>query len=370
MSSMRRAGVTISVLFLLVVLTLFLALPALSAPFTGGRADVLSQVTPRPTWDIRTPGPPGGGGDGVPSKPLGASLHGTVINWAFRNEPKSRVRLDGGGWSLEALSDDNGFFGFNDLGQGVGVLNPLLVESGGLLPMTRDVAVPLVPPGDLVVNLGLYSGHKPPENLPVSHTMMVEPAVTTPGSMAVYTVRVKNDRPDPISQVMVTDYLPKGLYFVKGSASRGEVSSHGDLVVADIGQMEAGGEVVVTIEMQVSSGATEGTVIENRASLIYAESVAIQAVASLTVESKPPAPSSSSRKEEVATPTVDDPPRSQSTPTSEAEEESAVTKTATVVAYSPGSSDERLPTTGFGLPLAGGVILALLVLLFRKIRAA
>ncbi len=269
---------------------------------------------------------------------------------------------------MEALSDDNGFFGFNDLGEGIGVLNPVLVEGSGLLPMTKDVVVLLVPPRRLVVNLGLYSGHRPTTNLPADHAMTVEPAVTAPGSIVVYTVRVKNERPGSISQVMVTDYLPRELYFVKGSTSQGELSSQGRLVTADIGRMEVGDEVVVTIEVQVSGGAIEGTTIENRASLIYAESVALQAVAPLSVEGKPLSPSSSSRGQRTATPTVENAPRAKSTPPSEAEEKSAVTQTATVVAHRAESPGRRLPVTGVGLPLVGGMVLALLVLLFRKIR--
>jgi uncharacterized repeat protein (TIGR01451 family) len=268
-----------------------------------------------------------------------------VVNWNYHNEPHAKVILRGGGWDLETISDDNGYYYFKGLGTDNVFLNLALPEGSDLTPMTTDLALQTKGSGQLIINLGLYSSPTAP-TLPIEMSMSVEPEVARPGSVVVYTIQATNRLPHGISQVLVTDYLPTGLVPVEATVSHSTVEILDNLIIADIGEMAVEDTAVVIIEARVEDNVTPGTVIQNRASFIYAESVAVQALASLTIGGARP-----TAKPATETPTVMETPAVIETP--------AVTTTP----ESPGD----LPVTGFGLPIAG-FLFALLVLIARLLR--
>jgi uncharacterized repeat protein (TIGR01451 family) len=327
------------------VITFFVAI-SLSLLWLTPPADAGPALQPpRPTLPS---GPPGGepeGEDGEPGRPPGTTIHGLVVNWGYQNEPYVKVRLRGGGWDLETTSDDNGYYSFQGLGEGIAFLRPILPEGSALKPMTTDLALRPKGGGQLVVNLGLYTGPAAP-TLPVEMSMSVEPEVAGPGSVVVYTIRATNRLDHGISQVLVTDYLPTGLVPVEATVSHSTVEMWDNLVIADIGEMAVGDTAVVIIKARIEDNVLPGTVIQNRASFIYAESVAVQAMASLTIGgARPIAKPAAETPTAVATPTVIE------------------TLTVTTTPEPPGD----LPVTGFGLPIAG-LLFALSILIARRLR--
>jgi len=133
--------------------------------------------------------------------------------------------------------------------------------------------------------------------------------------------------------------------------------------MADIGEMAVRDTAVVIIEARVEDNLAPGMVVENRASFIYAESVAVQAMAPLTIGGAGPTGTPAAETLAVAAlPTVE-------TPTAAATVAEAETPTIVVtptVIATPEAPD-GLPVTGFSLPIAG-VLFALLVLLARLLR--
>ncbi|MGQ9626705.1 MAG: hypothetical protein ACUVV0_07355 [Anaerolineae bacterium] len=318
-----------------------LNLPAFSA--TPTPEGPLMAITPRPTWE---PYIPGGRGEGEekPGNPPGGSVRGTIINWGFRNEPRLPIKLSGGDWALETLSDDNGFYIFNNLGAGVALLNPLLSEASGLRSMITDLAIPLDFNRHLVVNLGVYGGPDAPKVLPVELTKTVEPQEASPGSNVLYKIRAVNRLPTYISHVLFTDYLPEGLYLLEATSNRSKVDVRDRLVAVDIGELEPGGEALITIRARLSPEMLDGAVIINRSSLIYEESVAVQAEAELKI-----------KKQVLAL--------APSTP-------AAATPTSPTPAAATLSPPSELPITGFSIPtpILGGMALAALAFLVRALR--
>ncbi len=308
-----------------------------------------------------------------------------MVNWNYHNEPRARVSLRGGGWTLETSSDDNGYYYFKGLGIDNVFLNLALPEDSGLTPITTDLALRTKGTGQIVVNLGFYPAEPAtPASLPVDISMSVKPESAGQGDTVLYTIHITNRLPHGISQVLVTDCLPEGLIPVRATFLRTTPTSvslltgtpllgpsavipgpltptptplppateiWGNLVIAEIGEMGAGETAVVIIEAGVKPDVAPGTVIQNRASCIYAESVAVQARVPLAIGGvgpmrMPTAPTlAAAATAAVETPTPGGTPPLMTTP------------------EPPG----HLPVTGFSLPIAGA-LLALLILMARLLR--
>ncbi len=99
-------------------------------------------------------------GDGL-SAGYPPSLHGTVINWGFRNEPGITMRVSGADWYLDTASDAAGHYVFECLGNDVVLLNVLPPEGSNAKPLTTDLAVRPAVGDETVVNLGVYEGDEP-----------------------------------------------------------------------------------------------------------------------------------------------------------------------------------------------------------------
>jgi uncharacterized repeat protein (TIGR01451 family) len=249
---------------------------------------------PRPSPPPQSPGappdrptpppPPGPGVPGQHGAPQGAAfalcstLHGFVLNWGYRNEPKLPVNLVGDGWRSQKITDDNGYYGFECLGIGIGLLNPVLPPD--LHSLTTDVAIRLGYQPDFEVNLGLYSSQVAPV-LEVIPTMTVSPGSASPGETLTYIISVANTpappaAPHTMAGVMITDLLPESLQPVKATSTAGAVELWGNLLTAGVGDMSPGQAVTVTLVARVREDGVPGTTIVNRASLIYHDHVASQ----------------------------------------------------------------------------------------------
>jgi uncharacterized repeat protein (TIGR01451 family) len=233
--------------------------------------------TPPPPVGPSVPGQPGAR-EGAPPA-LCSTLHGFVLNWGYRNEPKLPVVLAGDSWQSQKLTDDNGYYGFECLGIGIGLLNPIV--SPDLHSLTSDVAIRLGYQPDFEVNLGLHGGQVVPA-LEVIPTLAVSPDGVSPGETLTYTIAVVNTPipsvtdPHAMEGVMITDLLPDSLLPVRATSTAGAVELWGNLLTVGVGDMSLGQAVTVTLVARVRESASPGTAIVNRASLIYHDHVASQ----------------------------------------------------------------------------------------------
>jgi uncharacterized repeat protein (TIGR01451 family) len=201
-----------------------------------------------------------------------------VLNWGYRNEPKLPVELSGDGWQTQKVTDDNGYYAFDCLGIGVGLLNPVLPPE--LHPLTTDVAIRLGYQADFEINLGLYSGQVAP-SLDVTPTMTVSSGGAAPGETLTYTIRVTNTSGLAATGynmygVMVTDLLPKSLTPVGVTSTVGTTEVWGNLLTTDVGELVPGQAVTITVITSVREDTLPGAIIANRASLIYKDHIAVQ----------------------------------------------------------------------------------------------
>lgn len=217
----------------------------------------------------------------LPQEGFPSNVQGTVINWGYRNEPDVKVTLSGGGWTLETTTGSDGMFAFSNLGQGVGLLNTVLPEDSGLHPLTTDLAVPFSGAEGWTVNLGIYGGDQYPTGLPVAVRMTASPTEVSPGDLVTYTVAITNSMAGTIHQVHVTDMFPPELSPTDIEISTGSAWIGGQFAAAAIGEMAEGQGEVVTITARLSDDAPADRAVTNRAGVFYAESVALQAEATI-----------------------------------------------------------------------------------------
>lgn len=419
----KKNAITITVITLLVTITLALLL-WLATPANAGP----SLQPPRPTLPSELPGGgPGGIGEGEPGAPSGATIHGMIVNWNYHYEPHAQVKLRGGGWDLGTTSDDNGYYYFKGLGTDNVFLDLVLPEDSDLTPLATDLALRVKGSGQLVINLGFYTGPAAPD-LPVDISMSIEPESALQGDTVLYTIQITNSLPYAISQILVTDYLPPGLAPVEATIRYSPVmptptftptptytptpiptgtlaptytltpvfpigtpvplpptvtptptplppavEMWGNLVVAGIWEMAARDTALVTIEARVEDNVPLGTVIENRASFIYAEGIAVQAMAPLAIGVVSP---TGTPTETLAAAAISAVETLTVTATMEGEELIAAAaisaaETPTTVVTSTASaaptSPDGLPVTGLGLPTAG-LLFVLLILIARWLR--
>lgn len=217
----------------------------------------------------------GGSGGGDYSFNPCMTVHGVVINWGYRNEPKVPVTLGGPGWQTQKLTDDNGYYASDCLGEGVALVNA--VSPPWLRPMTTDVAIRLGYRQDFEVNLGVYGGEVAPAP-EVRPAMTVSTNLVQPGETVTYTIRVTNTLSArlPMGEVMVTDLLPEALTPVTASSTIGPVEWWGNLLTADIGTLLPGQTVTIVVTGKARADSPSVPEISNRASLLHTGHVAVQ----------------------------------------------------------------------------------------------
>jgi uncharacterized repeat protein (TIGR01451 family) len=224
----------------------------------------------------------------APDTSLRVTLGGTAVNWGYRNEPDLHVILDGGGWMVETSTGSEGQFSFDNLGEGVAVLNPHFPDGSGLQAMTTDLAVPLASPNSRTVNLGIYGGEQYPTGLPLSIDMVPSVWKVGPGDTVSFTVSISNNMPNDIHQVIVTDMFPEELTPTAIESSVGVAWIGGQFAAADLGDIGQGQGAVIEIAAVMDPNLDPDDIVTNRAGVLYNESVALQAKVTLNDESMMP----------------------------------------------------------------------------------
>ena len=224
----------------------------------------------------------------APDTPLRASVSGTAVNWGYRNEPDLHVTLTGAGWMLETITASAGRFSFDNLGEGIAVLNPVFPDGSGLQAMTTDLAVPLSSPINRTVNLGIYGGEQYPTGLPVSIRMVPSAIKVGPGEMVSFTVSISNNMPNDIHQVFVTDMFPEELTPTDIESSVGIAWIGDQFAVADLGDIAQGQGATIKIMAMTDLNLDPDDIVTNRAGVFYGESVALQDEVRLNDESVEP----------------------------------------------------------------------------------
>jgi len=142
-------------------------------------SNTLAQGTASPTpTNIGAGGGSGGGSDSTRGTPVpaGAGVSGRVYNYSTNAyEEGVPVVITGDGWEAETFTDSNGYYRFDGLGTGRGVVNLRLPP--GTHPVVVDWPVWTYEKADLNVDLGFYWGDTPP--LPVLLSANLESDVLT-----------------------------------------------------------------------------------------------------------------------------------------------------------------------------------------------
>jgi uncharacterized repeat protein (TIGR01451 family) len=209
-----------------------------------------------------------------------STLHGVVINWGYRNEPQTPVQLTGYNWQDQKVTDDNGYYAFDCLGNGIGMVN--LVVPPGSRPVSPDVALRLGYWPDFEVNLGFYNTETAPA-LAVTPTLTVSAHSVLPGQTITYTLGLTNTTPSPLSRVLLTDLLPTTLVSIAVTTTVGSIEVWDNLLTADIGELAPTRGVSITVAGIVSNDTVSGALITHRASLLYTGHIVVPTTPVTTV---------------------------------------------------------------------------------------
>ena len=77
--------------------------------------------------------------------------------------------------------------------------------------------------------------------------------VTDAGDVLTYSLEIKNDSPDPLTNVVITDTLPSGVTLVDGSVSCANASLSDALLTIPLGDMAVGDSLVCTYQVTVDA---------------------------------------------------------------------------------------------------------------------
>jgi uncharacterized repeat protein (TIGR01451 family) len=109
------------------------------------------------------------------------------------------------------------------------------------------------------VALGVAAHHPPPApaqgtepsaDLVLAKSDSADPVTT--GAPLTYTVEVRNDGPDPATDVAITDDFPGGVEFVAAASSLGSCERKGGKVTCTVPSLASGEMVTVTIDVTVN----------------------------------------------------------------------------------------------------------------------
>jgi uncharacterized repeat protein (TIGR01451 family) len=84
----------------------------------------------------------------------------------------------------------------------------------------------------------------------------VSPTRAAVGQGALYTIVVRNNGPQPASNVVMNDPIPAGLEYVSATASKGTVSQAGSIVSANIGALAVGESATITVRVNTTRAGT------------------------------------------------------------------------------------------------------------------
>ena len=221
--------------------------------------------------DVPAPAPSSGnGGTGFL-----AILEGFVWEDGDPNRPAPdfKVRYTSDGVSLDATTNNQGFFRFRNVGPDGGVLETaddrFQSGTGGVvvkppLGLTIRVNLAALPKGKLLTS-------------PVKLEASVSPAGAAAGQTATFTFKVKNGTQGVVSGLMLAWQLPDGLAVSGVKTSRGDVLSSGPHMIAvDLNTLAGGDSATVEVVALAKDKAVSQQDV-NRATLLYREGPAISA---------------------------------------------------------------------------------------------
>jgi len=188
------------------------------------------------------------------------------------------VRFVGDGFELATLTDVNGYYQFESVGQDVGYVR-VAGNGTGWKSSVKDIALSPRPGRSLWVNFSASQGT--PEKGSALLSVSVNPSVFGAGQTVTVTVKATNNTEQPLSGVWLTHMLPDGLSVSGLSPSRGDGLSVGQLAMANVGDFAPGDSVSFTIVAAApGDGGPKGN-FSAVASMISREGVAVQASTSV-----------------------------------------------------------------------------------------
>jgi uncharacterized repeat protein (TIGR01451 family) len=307
LSSLLRFTVIFIGLALLIGASAALAAPTSELPFQPPpppSSPTDTPVAPPPPGPTSTPAP-GGRGEGTGFL---AELDGFVWQNGDPAAPLGGVvvRYVSDGVTIDATTDAQGHFRFINIGPDLGTLD--LADAQWQSGMGGVVVQP--PLGyKLRVNLAAL-----PKGKSLTSQVALTSNAVSSGQTVTYTLKVLNGTQGVVSGLTLGDQLPDGMTLGGVTTSRGDVVGYSpSAVTVDLNSLAAGDSATVTVvALMAQSGASKAA---NRATLFYREGPAIS--------------------------------------------------THTVAAA---SGPTTLPVTGIGLPILLVVVLAVILLMARRLR--
>jgi uncharacterized repeat protein (TIGR01451 family) len=214
------------------------------------------------------------------------------MNWGFGPQGDIGVELKTGSWRASTISASDGNYGLGGLGVGIAKLQVGLApaQAKQLQPLIQDAGVYLNCNYPTIANLAVFSGA--PVDPPATIEMSAPSQTITPDSNFEITLKLKNNLPNEITNVIVTDLMPAGFRALKVSSSVDPKDARivdggedGQLVVVNLDKLVAGATATIELTVNADVDLLGGAKIRNKATLFYRESAAAQAALEFTVGS-------------------------------------------------------------------------------------
>ncbi|NJN92963.1 MAG: DUF11 domain-containing protein [Anaerolineales bacterium] len=241
----------------------------------------------------------GNGGDGVTGNlpvnpsvdtPGCASLTGQVTTWGLGPQGQVEVELKTGSWRAATSSASDGNFGLGGLGTGIAKLHVPVAPGQTTQPFIQNAGVYLNCSYNTVANIA-FSGSAG-VNPPATIEMSAPSQTVVPDSNFEITLTIKNGLPTEISNVIVTDLMPKGFKALKVTSSVDPKDARiidggpdGQLVVVNLDKLAKRAKATIELTVNADVDLLSGTKIQNAATLFYRESAADQSTLDFTVGS-------------------------------------------------------------------------------------
>jgi uncharacterized repeat protein (TIGR01451 family) len=217
-----------------------------------------------------------------------ASLTGQVTNWGSGPQGGIETELKTGSWRTATTSSSDGNFGFGGLGVGLARLHVPVAPGDQRQPLIQDAGVYLNCNYLTVANIAFYSGKR--VDPPATIEMSAPSQTVTPGSNFEITLTIKNSLLNDISNVIVTDMMPRGFTALKVTSSIDPKDARiinggpdGQLVALNLDKLAAGAEATIGLTVNADVDLLSGAQIRNAATLFYRESAADQTWLDFTV---------------------------------------------------------------------------------------
>jgi len=269
----KALAVAASIVMLLALLALPVS-PSSAGALLQASTPARPTLTPMPASSTVTPAAPAASMAENPSLAGYVWVNGDI----FVPAVGIPVRFVGDGFELAALTDVNGYYQFENVGQDVGYLS-VAGNGTGWKASVRDIALSPRPGQSLRANFSASQGT--PEKGLALLSVSVKPSVFGAGQTVTVTINATNNTDQPLSGVWLTHMLPDGLSVSGLSMSRGDAQSVGQLAMANVGDIAPGDSAWFTIvAVAPGNGGPKGN-FSAVASMISREGVAVQASTSL-----------------------------------------------------------------------------------------